>query len=128
MAEDKQKQVAQNDKEEHGRGATALKAAAAAAATGAAAVAVKKALSNGAKAGETSERQEKSGQEGSKLANVIRRDKSGQSGSLLSNVMTGGWDAAQAVGSYVARNAPEVVRDRIVPRFISAFNDAREED
>jgi hypothetical protein len=139
--EDKQKQDSQHEKDEHGRGSTALKAAAAAAATGAAAVALKKALSgNGAKSDEASERQEKSGQSGSVLSNVIRRDKSGQSGSVISNVMSGGWDAARdalipvaedaahAAGAYVAQNAPEVVRDRIVPRFISAFNDAREED
>jgi hypothetical protein len=33
--------------------------------------------------------------------------------------------AAGAVGSYVARETPEVVSERLVPRFIDAFNKAR---
>ena len=53
-------------------------------------------------------------------------------GSLLSTV----WDsaassllplaeqAAEAAGKWTAENAPDVVRDEIVPRFIEAFNDA----
>src|SRR3954467_6238410 len=53
-------------------------------------------------------------------------------GSLLSKV----WDsasssllplaeeAAEAAGKWTAENAPDLVRDRIVPRFIESFNDA----
>ena len=33
-------------------------------------------------------------------------------------------EAAEAAGKWTAENAPEVVRDRIVPRFIEAFEDA----
>jgi hypothetical protein len=33
-------------------------------------------------------------------------------------------DAAEAAGKWTAENAPDVVRDRIVPRFIESFNDA----
>jgi len=55
-----------------------------------------------------------------------------RSGSLLATV----WDsaassllplaeqAADAAGKWTAENAPDVVRDEIVPRFIEAFNDA----
>jgi hypothetical protein len=53
-------------------------------------------------------------------------------GSLLSTV----WDsaagsllpvleeAAETAGRWTAENAPDIVRDQIVPRFIEAFNDA----
>jgi hypothetical protein len=56
-------------------------------------------------------------------------------GSVLSTV----WDsaassllplaeqAAEAAGKWTAENAPDVVRDEIVPRFIEAFNDAAQE-
>jgi hypothetical protein len=33
-------------------------------------------------------------------------------------------DAAEAAGKYLAEHGPEVVRERIVPRFIEAFNQA----
>ena len=33
-------------------------------------------------------------------------------------------EAAEAAGKWTAENAPDVVVDRIVPRFIEAFNDA----
>ena len=33
-------------------------------------------------------------------------------------------EAAEAAGKWTAENAPDVVRDQIVPRFIEAFNDA----
>jgi hypothetical protein len=33
-------------------------------------------------------------------------------------------EAADAAGKWTAENAPEVVRDRIVPRFIESFKDA----
>jgi hypothetical protein len=51
-------------------------------------------------------------------------------------MVSGGWeaardsllpmaeDAAGAAGKYLANSAPDVVRERIVPRFISSFNDA----
>ena len=33
-------------------------------------------------------------------------------------------EAAEAAGKWTAENAPDVVRDQIVPRFIESFNDA----
>jgi hypothetical protein len=33
-------------------------------------------------------------------------------------------EAADAAGKWTAENAPDVVRDRIVPRFVESFNDA----
>ena len=33
-------------------------------------------------------------------------------------------DAAEAAGKWVAENAPDVIRERLLPRFIEAFNDA----
>jgi hypothetical protein len=138
MAEDETTEVEQTE-QDGGGGATgggsgtrtAMKAAAAAAATGAAAMAVRKALSssngkskNGSSGGESGERSQKGG----------------KSGSLLTSVASGGWeaardavlplaeDAAGAAGTYLAQNGPDVVRDKIVPRFISSFNEARERD
>jgi hypothetical protein len=33
-------------------------------------------------------------------------------------------DAADAAGKWAAQNAPDVIRDRIMPRFIESFTDA----
>lgn len=33
-------------------------------------------------------------------------------------------NAAEAAGRWVARNSPELIRDRLLPRFIGAFSDA----
>ena len=116
--------------EDGGSGArTAVKAAAAAAATGAAAMAVKKALSG-------SNGHSKNG-EGTSGEGSTR---SQGSSSLFTSIASGGWeaardallplaeDAAGAAGSYVAKNGPEIVRDKIVPKFITSFNEARKED
>jgi hypothetical protein len=110
----------QHEDEGLGRGA-ALKAAGAAAATGAAALAVQKMLSNrSSKEGSDSEERKGDGQ-----------------GSVLASAAAGGWDAARdalmplaesaagAAGKYLAEHAPDIVRERVVPRFIDAFNDAR---
>ena len=55
-------------------------------------------------------------------------------GGTASSAAAGGWDAARdsllplaenaagAAGKYLAEHAPDVVRDRVVPRFIDAFN------
>ena len=113
-----------------GAAGTALKAAAAAAAAGAAAMAARKAFSghgngndnaNGDSNG--SSRQE-SGSRGA-----------GQRSNALGSIASGGWDAARdallpaledaaaAAGTFVAENGPDVVRERIVPRFIESFNE-----
>ena len=97
---------------------TALKTAAAAAATGAATYAVRKALSGNGKQ--------------STPAAVKERSQG-----LLQSALSSGWDAAaevlvpliedaaEAAGKYTAENAPEVVREKIVPKFIEAFENAK---
>lgn len=139
MAEDETTEVDETEQNGGGGAAdsgsgvrTAVKAAAAAAATGAAAMAVRKALasSNGkSKNGSTESGSSERSQKGGKTT-----------GSLLTSVASGGWeaardallplaeDAAGAAGTYLAQNGPDVVRDKIVPKFISSFNEAREGD
>jgi hypothetical protein len=100
-----------------------VKAAAAAAATSVAALAAKKALSARGSNGQSS--------------NGEGDSSKGEVGSVVSSVLSGGWeaardalipaaeDAAGAAGEYLAENGPEILRDRIVPRFIESFNQAR---
>jgi hypothetical protein len=125
MADDNQEQQEQQGQSESqsGSGATgtAVKAAAAAAATGVAALAARKALSG---------RGSSNGQSGNGSS------PKGE-GSVLNSVLSGGWeaardallpaaeDAAGAAGEYVAQHGPEILRDRIVPRFVDSFNEAR---
>jgi len=125
MAEDNEKQQDQQDEKQSsggGGGSTAVKAAAAAAATSVAAIAAKKALSHrGSSNGQSS-----NGDSGSK----------GDMSSMFSSALSGGWDAARdalvpaaedaagAAGEWLAENAPDIVRERIVPRFIESFNEA----
>ena len=97
-----------------------MKAAAAAAATGVAAIAAKKALSHRSSNGQSSN----------------GGSQKGDMGSMLSSALSGGWDAARdalvpaaedaagAAGEWLAENAPDFVRERIVPRFIESFNEA----
>jgi hypothetical protein len=127
MADDNQEQ--QDQQQESGSqsggaggSGTAVKAAAAAAATGVAALAAKKALSG------------RSGSNGS--GNGSSPEGKGE-GSVLNSVLSGGWeaardallpaaeDAAGAAGEYVAQHGPEILRERIVPRFVDSFNEAR---
>ena len=122
MAVEDQQQESQQEQGSGGPGkSTAVKAAAAAAATSVAALAAKKALSH----------------RGSDHSGNGRSSSGGDTGSVLSSVLSGGWDAARdalipaaedaaaAVGEYLASKGPEVVRDRIVPRFIESFNEAQ---
>lgn len=124
MPVDQQEQGQQNQQgsSQGGAGGTAMKAAAAAAATSVAAIAARKAFSN---------RTSSNGQGGNSSSR-------GGSESVIGSVLSGGWDAARdalipaaedaagAAGEYLARNGPEVLRDRIVPRFVDSFNNARE--
>src|SRR3954453_191544 len=128
MAEQRQEGTEQSGQSTtgSGSGSAAVKAAAAAAATGVAALAAKKALSG---------RQQSNGQ----AANGVSGSGSG-SDSIFSSMVSGGWeaardqllplaeDAAGAAGQFLARNAPDVVRERIVPKFISSFNEASSSD
>jgi hypothetical protein len=125
MAVDEQQQEPQQAQQGGGAGkGTAVKAAAAAAATSVAALAAKRALSN---------RGGSNGQPGNGGSASSRSDPE----SILGTVLTSGWDAARdallpaaedaagALGAYLAENGPEIIRERIVPRFIESFNDAR---
>jgi hypothetical protein len=105
---------------------TAVKAVAAAAATGAAALAAKKVMSG------------RGGSNGSSTNGDSPKPKPQSSEpSIMNSVLSGGWeaardallpaaeDAAGAAGEYVALHGPDVLRDRIVPRFVDSFNEAR---
>jgi hypothetical protein len=104
---------------------TAVKAVAAAAATGAAALAAKKVMSG------------RSGSNGSSGNGGSPQGQGGGEESILGSVLAGGWeaardallpaaeDAAGAAGEYVAQHGPDILRDRIVPRFVDSFNEAR---
>ena len=130
MAEENQQQESEAEGQRmEGAGATgtAVKAAAAAAATGVAALAAKKALSN------------RGGSNGQSSNGGSAADKATEGPSMLNSVLSGSWeaardalmpaaeDAAGAAGEYVAQNGPDFLRDRIVPRFIESFNEARGE-
>ena len=123
MADENQQQGEENQGGEGGGASTALKAAAAVAATSVAAFGAKKALS-----GRGGSNGQSSNGESSRKGDVS---------SMLNSALSGGWDAARdalvpaaedaagAAGEWLAENAPEVVRDRIVPRFIESFNEAQ---
>jgi len=121
MATQDQQQESQQEQGGHAPAkSTAIKAAAAAAATSVAALAAKKALSH----------------RGSNQSINGDSASGGDEGSVLSSVLSGRWDAARdalipaaedaaaAAGEYLASSGPEIVRDRIVPRFIESFNKA----
>ena len=111
-----------------GGGSSSIRAAVAAAAAAAAAAMVARKVMSGGGDGSDGERSRNGGGTGR-----------GNPEGMLGSIASGGFDAARdalvpaaedaaaALGSFVAENAPEVVRDRIVPRFIASFNDARGE-
>jgi hypothetical protein len=111
----------------------ALATAAAAAAAGAAVYGLKKALASGGN-GKTSRGEhedddyENDGDDGDE-----RENGGGSSaGGFLESVWESASDAmvplaeeaADAAGKWVAQNAPDLIRERIVPRFIESFQDA----
>lgn len=131
MADEQQEQQEQNDQEQEqssqasaGTG-TAMKAVAAAAATGAAALAAKKVMSG------------RGGESNGTSSNGDSPEQQSGEGSILNSVLSGGWeaareallpaaeDAAGAAGEYVAQHGPDVLRERIVPRFVDSFNETR---
>src|SRR4029078_12512871 len=95
-------------------------------ATAAAAVAAKKALSG---------RHSSNGQSGN--GNGARSSGDRSQGAMMSSMLSGGWDAARdallpaaedaaaALGEYAAKNAPEIVRERVVPRVRGGCNEKR---
>jgi hypothetical protein len=102
---------------------TAAKAVAAAAATGVAALAARKVMSGRGSNGQ--------------LSNGGAPQQQGGEGSILNSVLSGGWDAARdalllaaeeavgAAGEWLAEHGPDVLRERIVPRFVDSFNETR---
>jgi len=106
-----------------GRTGTVVRAAAIAAASGATALAAKKAFGGGGG--------RQSGSGGSSGGGSKGSD------TLVTTFLASGWDsakdtivpmledAATQAGAYVARNAPEVIADTIVPQFIRGFERAR---
>jgi hypothetical protein len=103
---------------------TALAAAAAAAAGGAATFAVKRALSHDGKShsrnGSSNGNSRRSG------AQTILASAASSSWDAAADVLIPmAEDAAESAGKYLAEHGPDIVRERIVPRFIEAFNDAK---
>ena len=124
--DEQQQDEQQQSSSGHSGAGTAVKAVAAAAATGAAALAAKKVMSG---RGE--------GSNGSSSNGDTPERQGGGEGSILNSVLSGGWeaardallpaaeDAAGAAGEYVAQHGPDILRERIVPRFVDSFNEAR---
>ena len=115
---------------------TAVKAAAAAAATGLAAMAARKALSSGSSG--SSDRDEEESQDEESQDEKSKGRRSAKTGSSMTQSIKGsalgaGWEAAQnaliptmveaasAAGEYLGKSGPDVVREKIVPSFISGF-------
>lgn len=123
MADENQEQQEQSRAGEGGGASTAIKAGAAVAATSVAALAARKALSG-------------RGRSDGRSSNGGAPSRKGDVGSFLNSALSGGWeaardalvpaaeDAAGAAGEYLAKNAPDFVREQIVPRFIESFNEA----
>ena len=124
MAEVQEKVEAVQEKVTSASSKQVLTAAAAAAATTAATYAVKKALSHD------------HGDNGNSNGNGSSKVKNAGSGLIASAAATS-WDAASEVllpmaddaaesaGKYVATHGPEILRERLIPKFIEAFEDAK---
>jgi hypothetical protein len=130
MAVAEEEQTEQHDGSSATR--TALVAAAAAAATGAAAIAARKALSHDDDSASDDD-------DGESMVSKLKPGKGksrGDVSSVLSSAASSAWESAQGVilpiaddamaaaGKYLAEEAPDLVRERLVPKFIEAFNDA----
>ncbi|MGN6797818.1 MAG: hypothetical protein ACTHKS_06680 [Gaiellaceae bacterium] len=123
MAEVQEKVEAVQEKVSNASSKQVLTAAAAAAATTAATYAVKKALSHDHGNGHSN-------------GNGAAKAKSAGSGLIASAAATS-WDAAsdvllpmadeaaESAGKYVATHGPEILRERLIPKFIEAFEDAK---
>jgi hypothetical protein len=124
MAEVQEKVEAVQEKVTSASGKQVLTAAAAAAATTAATYAVKKAMSHD------------HGRNGDSNGDGASKVKNAGSGLIASAAATS-WDAAsdvllpmaddaaESAGKYVATHGPEILRERLIPKFIEAFNDAK---
>jgi hypothetical protein len=101
---------------------SALTTAAVAAAAGAAVYGLRKAFAHDGGRSHDDDREddgddEKRGSRGGSLLDTVWGS---ASGSLLPIAE----EAADAAGKWVAENSPELLRDRILPRFIESFQDA----
>jgi len=104
---------------------TALAAAAAAAAGGAATFAVKRALSHDG-SGKSHSRNGSGGDSRRSGASAILSSAASSSWEAAADVLIPmAEDAAESAGKYLAEHGPDIVRERIVPKFIEAFNDAK---
>ena len=148
---EKQREQEENEEQEHessGSGAkSALTSAAVAAATGAAVYGVRKALTkNGGgidvqklnplanRGGSDDSDDDEEDDNGGRKR--LRRKKSKGSSSIVGSAASSAWDsashtllpmaedAADSAGKWVAENAPDVLKERILPRFIESFNNA----
>lgn len=108
----------------------ALATAAVAAAAGAGVYALRKALASG---GGSSALTRRNGDDGDDHEEGDEGENGGRSRSaLLDTVWESASDAvvpmaeeaADAAGKWLAENAPDVIRERIIPRFIESFNEA----
>jgi hypothetical protein len=105
----------------------ALATAAVAAAAGVAAYGLRKALTSGGGGSSLSSRDDDQDE-----GDERNGDGRSRGGSLLESVWSSASDslvplaeeAADATGKWLAENSPDVVRDRIIPRFIESFTDA----
>lgn len=116
------------DKVSSGTGNTIMKAAAAAAATTAATYAVKKAFSH-----DSEDSEDSSKSNGSSNGSSLSSKGSG----ILASAAATSWDAAsdvllpladdlaESAGKYAATHGPEILRERIIPKFIETFNEAK---
>lgn len=103
----------------NGAGKTAVRAAAIAAVSGATALAAKKAF--GDRGGDRPERREhKRGGD-----DVFKSMATSAWDSARDSVVPMIEDAAGHAGEYLARSGPEIVREKIVPRFIDGFQRAQ---
>jgi hypothetical protein len=94
---------------------TALRAAAIAAGTTAATAAARRALRSSGSEG--------TGARGTLVAALLSAWEAAQE-----HVLPPAEDAMDAIGRFLATDAPEVLRDRLVPRLVEAFEDAREDE
>jgi hypothetical protein len=94
---------------------TALRAAAIAAGTTAATAAARRALRSSGSEG--------TGTRGTLTAALVSAWEAAQE-----HVIPPAEDAMEAIGRYLATDAPEVLRDRLVPRLVEAYEVAREDE
>jgi hypothetical protein len=106
-----------NGRSGSGSARNAIRTAALAAATSAGAVAARKALARGSGAGG------KGGSESTFLA-VLESAWDAAKEHILPHAE----DAMETIGRYLAEDAPEIVRERLVPRLVDGFESARADE